>query len=176
MRTGEGTETWRYWAFISYSHADATFAKRLQRGLETYRIPRALVGRVTRSERIPRTLSPIFLDREDLRGGPDLGGVIKEHLEGSRYLVVVCSTAAAQSAWETAKSGIFRALVVLTGFCALSQPRLRRHSQIPTLCAAIGSRQRCIQRVQMFATWLLCQPNPLPPMPVRREMVGRMPY
>lgn len=33
-----------YWAFISYSHADDAWGRWLHRALESYRIPRALVG------------------------------------------------------------------------------------------------------------------------------------
>ena len=35
----------RYRAFISYSHSDERWAQWLHRALETYRLPRHLVGR-----------------------------------------------------------------------------------------------------------------------------------
>ena len=41
-------EEYRYWAFISYSHQDEAWARWLHGALETYRVPRRLVGRVTR--------------------------------------------------------------------------------------------------------------------------------
>jgi len=34
----------RYWAFISYSHADARWANRLHRQLEGFPVPRRFVG------------------------------------------------------------------------------------------------------------------------------------
>ena len=37
----------RYRAFISYSHADKAFGRRLHRRLERYGVPRRLVGRAT---------------------------------------------------------------------------------------------------------------------------------
>ena len=36
--------TQRYSAFISYSHADTAVARWLHRALETYRLPKGLVG------------------------------------------------------------------------------------------------------------------------------------
>ena len=34
----------RYWAFLSYGHADKAWAECLRRWLETYRVPKVLVG------------------------------------------------------------------------------------------------------------------------------------
>lgn len=89
----------KYWAFISYSHGDAKVAAALQRALETYRIPRRLVGGATPLGAVPPYLKPVFLDREEMQAGADLGAIVREALAQSRYLIVVCSPAAAKSIW-----------------------------------------------------------------------------
>jgi len=66
------TATIKYRAFLSYSHADAAWAKWLHRALEDYRIDKDLVGRDTPSGPVPKTLRPIFRDREDFAGGRTL--------------------------------------------------------------------------------------------------------
>ena len=62
----------QYRAFLSYSHADAAWAKWLHRALETYQIPRKLVGRVTPVGVVPRRMTPIFRDRDELSASSDL--------------------------------------------------------------------------------------------------------
>ena len=74
---------YKYWAFISYSHADEEWAKWLHKSLETYSIPGKLVGRSTSGE-VPKRLFPIFRDRDELPGASDLGGKLKEALTQSR--------------------------------------------------------------------------------------------
>jgi hypothetical protein len=44
----DGETTLKYWAFISYSHADVAWSAWLHKTLERYRVPRQLVGRSTR--------------------------------------------------------------------------------------------------------------------------------
>jgi tetratricopeptide (TPR) repeat protein len=87
----------RYRAFISYSHQDRKAAEWLHRALETYRAPRRLTtiggGEST------RRLTPIFRDREELSASPDLGGVIRDALDRSDALIVLCSPAGAGSRW-----------------------------------------------------------------------------
>jgi hypothetical protein len=89
----------KYWAFISYSHGDAKVAAELQRALETYRIPRRLVGGATPLGPVPPYLKPVFRDREEMQASADLGAIVREALAQSRFLIVVCSPAAAKSAW-----------------------------------------------------------------------------
>jgi hypothetical protein len=55
----------KYRAFISYSHADTSWAKWLHRGLEGFRIDKDLVGHETSTGTIPKTLRPIFRDRDE---------------------------------------------------------------------------------------------------------------
>src|SRR5688572_22011481 len=93
---GEGA---RYRAFISYSHRDAAFGRRLHRRLEAYRIPRRLVGRTTPLGAVPRRLAPIFRDREELPAADDLTTEVRAALAASGALIVVCSPAAAASPW-----------------------------------------------------------------------------
>lgn len=89
----------RYRAFISYSHADAAAADGLHRGLERYRVPRALVGRETARGPVPGRLIPIFRDREELSASTDLTAEIRAALENSQALIVLCSPRAARSRW-----------------------------------------------------------------------------
>lgn len=60
----------KYCAFISYSHVDASWAKWLHRGLETFRIDKDLVDRETAMGAIPRTLRPIFREPRRLHRRP----------------------------------------------------------------------------------------------------------
>ncbi|WP_457336886.1 TIR domain-containing protein [Rhizobacter sp. P5_C2] len=89
----------RYGAFISYSHHDKLVARRLQRQLETYRLPKRLVGRATPQGPVPARLSPLFRDRDELNAGADLKASVQEALAASRWLIVVCSPDAARSPW-----------------------------------------------------------------------------
>ena len=89
----------KYWAFISYSHKDTAIADWLHKKLETYRVPRSLVGTPTRDGTAPERLIPIFRDREELPTSSQLGDNLQRSLQQSRYLVVICSPASAQSRW-----------------------------------------------------------------------------
>ncbi len=98
----------RYKAFISYSHQDETWAKWLHGALESYRIPRRLVGKPGRSGAIPARINPVFRDREDLSAARDLSNRITEALDQSESLIVICSPAAAKSHWVNEEIRKFR--------------------------------------------------------------------
>ena len=89
----------RYRAFISYSHADKKIAAWLHHALETYHVPAKLVGRVTAVGTVPRRLTPVFRDRDELPASGDLGSELTAALRDSLFLVVICSPAAARSQW-----------------------------------------------------------------------------
>lgn len=89
----------RYRAFISYSHRDRALATWLHRALETYRVPRRLVGQATHMGRVPARIAPVFRDREELPTATSLGAVINQALEDSATLIVICSPDAARSRW-----------------------------------------------------------------------------
>ncbi|MFI2810691.1 MULTISPECIES: toll/interleukin-1 receptor domain-containing protein [Microbulbifer] len=95
----ENNNSQRYRAFISYSHTDERHARWLQRALESYRLPRHLVGRRTPEGILQARPGKIFRDRTDLSVGPDLTEHLRQPLLESRYLLVVCSPAAAASRW-----------------------------------------------------------------------------
>jgi len=49
---------YKYKAFISYSHQDKKWGDWLHRALETYRVPKGLVGKETRYGAVPNRLFP----------------------------------------------------------------------------------------------------------------------
>jgi hypothetical protein len=100
----------RYRAFISYSHRDEDWARWLHRALESYRIPRKLVGTRTPHGEVPRRLVPIFRDRDELSSAADLPGKVKEALAASSALIVICSPRAAASTWVNQEISEFRRL------------------------------------------------------------------
>jgi tetratricopeptide (TPR) repeat protein len=89
----------RYRAFISYAHSDRVWARWLHRALESYVVPRRIVGRPTASGPAPSNLRPIFRDRNDLAADADLGSRLDAALERSDALIVICSPAATRSPW-----------------------------------------------------------------------------
>jgi hypothetical protein len=89
----------KYWAFISYSHKDTAIADWLHQKLETYRVPKSLVGTPSREGEVPSRIMPIFRDREELPTSSELGDNLQKSLQQSRYVIVICSPDAAQSRW-----------------------------------------------------------------------------
>ena len=96
---GGGNRRYRYRAFISYSHTDRKFARWLMRKLESYRVPKHLVGKASPMGPVPSNLRPIFRDRDELASASDLGERIHSAMAESAALVVICSPAAARSRW-----------------------------------------------------------------------------
>lgn len=106
----EPVDEYKYWAFISYSHRDEDWARWLHKSLETYQVPKKIVGRETRLGNIPRRIFPIFRDRDELPGAADLGGKLKNALRESRYLIVICSPHSAKSQWVNEEVKTFKSL------------------------------------------------------------------
>ncbi|MGB5488781.1 MAG: toll/interleukin-1 receptor domain-containing protein [Lysobacterales bacterium] len=89
----------KYKAYISYSHLDEGWAKWLHRALESYRVPRKLVGSTAGGGKVPARIRPVFRDRDDLSSASDLGGTVKRALTDSENMIVVCSPDSAASFW-----------------------------------------------------------------------------
>ena len=90
---------YKYKAYISYSHRDSRWASWLHRALESYRLPRKLVGTKTGVGEVPARIRPVFRDRDDLSSASDLGGTVKQALSDSENMIVICSPDAAASHW-----------------------------------------------------------------------------
>jgi tetratricopeptide (TPR) repeat protein len=99
-----------YFAFLSYSHSDSADADWLHDELEAFRVPSSLAGRLTANGVIPKRLTPIFRDEHELAAANDLGEEIRDALEASRCLIVLCSPAAAKSKWTNAEIESFKRL------------------------------------------------------------------
>ncbi len=99
-----------YKAFISYKHDDSGWARKIHRYLETYTIPRRLVGEKAGHGPIPKHLRPIFKDRDEMPSASDLNKVVREALKASGYLIVICSPGAATSKWVNEEVLTFKRL------------------------------------------------------------------
>lgn len=110
MAQGGSEARGRYVAFISYSHKDAVIGRWLHRRLETYRIPKRLVGSEGEHGPVPALLTPIFRDRDELPAADDLSEKVRAALAVSDNLIVVCSPNAAASPWVAKEIETFRAL------------------------------------------------------------------
>lgn len=100
----------RYRAFISYSHRDAAFARRIHTDLEAWRVDKELIGRQTSIGPVPQNLRPIFRDREDLPGGGKLSDAIRDTLAISEFLIVLCSPDAARSSYVEEEVRLFKSM------------------------------------------------------------------
>jgi hypothetical protein len=92
----------RYRAFISYSQKDKAAARRIQRWLETYRLPKGF--ETARKGRLGR----FFRDDEEMSASPDVGATLRGAIEDSENLIVIASPHSAQSRWVNAEVQHFR--------------------------------------------------------------------
>ena len=88
-------QEYKYFAFISYSSQDTKWGWRIQKKLEGYRMPTTLCSQHGWSK---RPMKPIFFAPTDIQPG-DLTQELKERLQYSKNLIVVCSPHSAQSEW-----------------------------------------------------------------------------
>jgi len=102
---GLGVMIFKYAGFISYAHADEAIAARLHHALETYAIPKSLKPKESRAK-----LSPIFRDTTELTAHHSLSEKIREAVQSSRFLIVLCSPAAKASHWVNEEIRLFRSL------------------------------------------------------------------
>ena len=100
----------KYRAFITYSHQDARWGSWLHKSLESYRPPKKLVGTTTARGVIPKRLSPVFRDREELASATDLSEAINDALQRSACQIIICSPRAAKSRWVNEEILAFKRL------------------------------------------------------------------
>ena len=86
-------EEYTFDAFISYSHRDLSWGTWLQKKIETFRIPKDMRGERPKGQGLR-----VFRDQTDL-AGTELQDSLRQNLDVSRYLIVLCSPASAASSW-----------------------------------------------------------------------------
>lgn len=106
----EGTEEYTdyaYEAFVSYRHLpnDKRHANRIQKSIEGFRIPRKLIR-----EGMPSRLGKCFRDEDELPTTGSLPDQIKNALQRSRFLIVVCSRKTNESKWVQQEVETFASL------------------------------------------------------------------
>ena len=95
--------TWEYKAFISYRHNsfDRKVAVKLQKMLETFHILKKFSG---------EKQWKVFRDETELPTSDDLSQGIKEALEKSEFLIVICSETTKESRWCRQEMAYFKSL------------------------------------------------------------------
>ncbi|MAK61676.1 MAG: hypothetical protein CMK09_11910 [Ponticaulis sp.] len=91
-------------AFISYSQRDQKHARKLQRWLESYVVPKS----VRHLNGNSRKLGRIFRDETDMSGTSDLDKSVKNEIDQAECLIVICSPNAANSQWVEREIEHFR--------------------------------------------------------------------
>lgn len=81
-------------AFISYNHHDVKYAQWIQKKLESYKLPAEIHNEFEDT----RFIRPVFRDQTDLNTGV-LANALRDQLEASKYLIVICSPNSAKSQW-----------------------------------------------------------------------------
>jgi hypothetical protein len=98
----------KYRAFISYSHTDARWAKWLHSSVEGFRVDKDLVGAATAMGPAPKSLRPIFRDRDEFTAGHTLTGQTRAAIDSSAALIVLCSPAGAKSYYVNEEIRLFK--------------------------------------------------------------------
>lgn len=97
-------EEYTYFAFVSYRSSDEKWAKWLQEKIEGYRLPTTIQHE---NSDLPKTrLRPCFRYHTDIQPN-ELKSELRQKLEQSKYLLVICTPRSAQSQWVGAEIDTF---------------------------------------------------------------------
>ena len=89
-------ENYKYYAFVSYRSSDEKWAKWLQDKIEAYRLPTTVQKM---NSALPKSkLRPCFRYHTDIQPN-ELKTELRNKLEQSKYLLVICTPRSAQSPW-----------------------------------------------------------------------------
>jgi len=97
-------QQYTYYAFVSYRSSDEKWAKWLQEKIEGYRLPTTIQHE---NNDLPKSrLRPCFRYHTDIQPN-ELKTELRNKLEQSKYLLVICSPRSAQSPWVGAEIDTF---------------------------------------------------------------------
>lgn len=150
------SKSFKYKAYISYSHKNERWAKWLLRAIESYRVPRKLVGMTTKVGTVPARVRPVFRDRDELSSASDLAGTVKDALLESENLLVICSPEAASSHWVNEEIRTFAKLGKTKRiFCVIvdGEPdgTNAEHACFPPVLAEVGLTEPLAADVRSWA-------------------------
>lgn len=97
---------YKYFAFISYNSKDTAWGKRIQKKLESYRMPSTLCSEYGWQR---KPIKPVFFAPTDIQPG-GLTAELQERLKASRNLIVICSPNSAKSKWVGEEIAYFHSL------------------------------------------------------------------
>ena len=99
-------KTYKYKAFISYSHKDKVFAKWLHKRIENYKIPDSLREKYPY---LPKNLKrSVFRDEDELPTSSVLSDNLINALDQAELLIVICSPWSATSKWVNKEIAYFK--------------------------------------------------------------------
>ena len=98
MNQGPQEPSFAYDVFISYSRRDIVFARALEKALEDYSPPKDLP--------VPQRHLVVFRDEEDFTG-VEYNQSLREHLENSDKMLVICSPHARASKFASDEIRLF---------------------------------------------------------------------
>ncbi|NHK27434.1 PQQ-binding-like beta-propeller repeat protein [Parvularcula flava] len=101
---------YRYRAFISYSHADHGWAVWLHKALETYKVPKQVIGLTTPVGTVPKKLGRVYRDEAEEGAASELGPRIEAALETSDAQIIIASPKSAKSQWVDKEIRKFKSL------------------------------------------------------------------
>jgi hypothetical protein len=146
----------RFKGYISYSHKDESWARWLHGALESYRVPRHLVGKQTSIGEVPARIRPIFRDRDDLSSAVDLEDTVKQALSDSENLILICSPEAVNSQWVNDEIRFFadlgraeRVFCIIVGGEAAADGSMA--GCFPSALAEVGLREPLAADVRKWA-------------------------
>lgn len=150
------SQDWQYKAYISYSHQNERWAKWLLHAIESYRVPRKLVGMTTKVGEVPARVRPVFRDRDELSSATDLGSTVHDALFNSENLLIICSPAAAKSHWVNEEIREFARLGKTDRiFCVIVEGEPdgtdEAHACFPPALAEIGLKEPLAADVRNWA-------------------------
>ena len=145
----------KYYAFISYSHKDKKTAQKLHKRLRSYHLPSALIHS---HPELPKKLGDVFLDEAALVAKEgSLTESLREYLDESNYLILICSPDSANSPYVNDEGEYFMKIG-------------RRHHIVPLIVRGVPRSKD--PNAECFVPAILDLPRELEPLGIDLKTYG----